>query len=206
MQKRFRSVPHLTDGCWSCRPSVPYCRDVQELQGRYLGPHDAGGCQPLGRLHVIVAHGSWREYSGRSTWKKKKTLKTLVCNWCTETFSDSRSIDPESDCIYHFLYWFGTKRNSVWFQINRKMVNAIWTQIIEKCFLILVRSTGIGLYLQFSDWFFTKWNSVSFQIIRKTGKYNLTPVDLTRIRKYLFCVCSFEISIHREFFSWILLN
>ena len=33
----------------------------------------------------------------------------------------------ESDCIYHFP--FGTKQNSVWFKINRKIVNRIWFRL-----------------------------------------------------------------------------
>ena len=28
-----------------------------------------------------------------------------------------------------YLDWFGTKRTSVWFKINRKMVNTIWFQV-----------------------------------------------------------------------------
>ena len=39
-----------------------------------------------------------------------------------------------SDCIYHFSDWFGSKRTSIWIQINRKMINTIWFRVYLRRF------------------------------------------------------------------------
>jgi len=77
--------------------------------------HDAERRQSLGQLYVWsllfspVCGNCWRLITQRNLFE-------ILLNQ-----TEIRLYSPFSD-------WFGTKRISVWFQINRKIVNTIWFQ------------------------------------------------------------------------------
>ena len=74
-----------------------------------------------------------------------------------------------------FSDWYGTKRTSVWFQINLKMVNTIWFKVdFEKIFLWVAMSWSrkrLSTTLQSTlPWHLNKLLSIDH--LRKAGHYN----------------------------------
>ena len=67
-------------------------------------------------------------------WDYKEYLNLLFWNWvrtpvCTtqRNFFEILLSQPEIRSYLPFFDWFGTKRTSVWFNINRNMVYTIWS-------------------------------------------------------------------------------
>ena len=52
-----------------------------------------------------------------------------ACGYTQRIIFQILSNQPEIRLYLPFSGWFGTKRTSVWFQINRKMVNTTWFQV-----------------------------------------------------------------------------
>ena len=70
----------------------------------------------------------WKWYLFMNT---NPTRKTAVTNSCPRGYTQRNLFDfslnqPEIKFYLPFSYWLGTKRKSVWIQINRKMVNKMW--------------------------------------------------------------------------------
>ena len=126
-----------------------YCCDVQGwILGALNWPPDAGG----GGCMAAVFEGKCTE---------RNLFEILIIQ------TDIRLYLPFSD-------WFGTKRTSFWFQINRKMVNTVWFRFdlveFEKISLCVVPFTDATntivatVFLLIS----TKRNSTLFAIKKRT--------------------------------------
>ena len=60
---------------------------------------------------------------------KKFQSRKAVSLYTQRNFSGVLLNQPEIMLYLPFSDWFGSKRTSVWIQINRKMVNTIWFQV-----------------------------------------------------------------------------
>ena len=94
------------------------------------------GCSQLGTIDCRE-----RQVSLTTVIHTEKFFRNLIkLNWLYLPFSD----------------WFGTKRTSVWFQINRNMVNTIWFRVdsirfrkdFSVCAIAKHRKRSLYLYRQ----------------------------------------------------------
>ena len=81
----------------------------------------------------------WLESSVTRNWKQRNWLLILV---------------KPTDIRYYlpFFDWFGTKRNTVWFQINWKLVNNIWFNQNQKPISRCLLQTNVNDLLHSSCW------------------------------------------------------
>ena len=50
--------------------------------------------------------------------------------------------------FYPFFDWFGSKQTTVWFQINRRMINTIWFRVdFQSCFVCTQKKSNFGFLL-----------------------------------------------------------
>ena len=102
----------------------------------------------------------------RKCFRKRKGFPQLATHDCrnlleshsrtaTHRETEINTLKPKSDCIYRISDWYGTKRMSVWFQINWIMLDAIWFRFdlmkFRKDFskdCVYIHQIGVG----FSNW------------------------------------------------------
>ena len=110
----------------------------------------------LGEIFLKLARQQWR-CSGEFLNRGEKLEMTYTQRYLFELLLNQTDIRLYSS----FSNWFGTRRTSVWFKINRKMLNTIWFpewfNKISKRFLTqrsrlppFVKFYGIWLRFQFS--------------------------------------------------------
>jgi len=119
-------------------------------------------------------------------------VKNIVClyisNWSIQRNLSEILLNQHEIRFYlSFSDWYETKRPSVWFQINRKMVNTIWFRVylirFRKCL-----SVCSLIYGHINENIFTKNNdhdeSCKFLIVLSLLFYNKTGKNETVEKKY----------------------
>ena len=90
---------------------------------RHNGEPIESPLKPFGHIFSNV----WRKSLIGSPWCREARVPTLeVCSYPERNLSEILIDQTEIILYLPFSDWFGTEWVTVWFRINRKMVNTIW--------------------------------------------------------------------------------